>query len=68
MPQILKPVSPDPLITKEEDMAVVKFGHMNHFLVQINTNVFADNTAAIQAGLEKGDFYRTAAGVVCVVF
>lgn len=73
------PKSPDKFLKKEADMSLAKFGHLNEIVSVINqttNNVYADNAAAVAAGLEVGDFYSTdgtgaaplnVAGIVMVV-
>jgi hypothetical protein len=64
------PKSPDTFLKKEADMSLAKFGHLNEIVSvinQITDNVYANNAAAIAAGLEVGTLYSTAAGEVRVV-
>jgi hypothetical protein len=49
---------------------LARVGHVNYLLDlinQITENVYADNAAALAAGLEVGTLYSTAAGAVRVV-
>jgi hypothetical protein len=49
---------------------LARVGHVNYLLDlinQITENVYADNTAALAAGLEVGALYSTATGAVRVV-
>ena len=51
-------------------MSLAKFGHLNEIVSvinQITDNVYADNTAALAAGLEVGTLYSTGTGEVLVV-
>ena len=68
MPAKFVPQSPDPFLKVDADTTLVKYGHINFLLEQINTNVYANNAAAITAGLEVGDLYRNNLGQVFVVF
>jgi hypothetical protein len=64
------PKSPDKFLKKEADMSLAKFGHLNEIVSvinQITDNVYADNTAALAAGLEVGTLYSTSTGEVRVV-
>lgn len=64
------PKSPDKFLKKEADMSLAKFGHLNEIVSvinQITDNVYADNTAALAAGLEVGTLYSTGTGEVLVV-
>lgn len=49
---------------------LARVGHVNYVLDiinQITENVYADNAAAVTAGLEVGTFYSTASGEVRIV-
>lgn len=49
---------------------LARVGHVNYLLDlinQITENVYADNAAALAAGLEVGALYSTATGAVRVV-
>jgi len=67
MPQQFIPQSPDPYLSNESEMSLIKFGHINFLLNQCNNNVYANNTAALTAGLKVGDFYRNSDGQVFIV-
>jgi hypothetical protein len=67
MPQKFIPQSPDEFLTSESQMSLIKFGHINFLLNQLNNNVYANNTAALAGGLKKGDFYRTTTGQLFIV-
>jgi hypothetical protein len=67
MPQQFIPQSPDEFLTSESQMSLIKFGHINFLLNQVNNNVYANNAAALVGGLKKGDFYRTTTGQVFIV-
>jgi hypothetical protein len=67
MPQQFIPQSPDEFLTSESQMSLIKFGHINFLLNQVNNNVYANNAAALAGGLKKGDFYRTTTGQVFIV-
>jgi hypothetical protein len=67
MPQKFIPQSPDEFLTSESEMSLIKFGHINFLLNQVNNNVYANNAAALAGGLKKGDFYRTTTGQVFIV-
>jgi hypothetical protein len=67
MPQKFIPQSPDEFLTSESEMSLIKFGHINFLLNQVNNNVYANNAAALAGGLKKGDFYRTTIGQVFIV-
>ena len=47
------PVSPDPYLKQDTDMAPAKFGHLNAILANIRRE-FPDNTAACLGGLKVG--------------
>jgi len=68
MPEQFKNLSPDPYLQNGEDMGLVKFGHLNFLLRQLNNNVHTNNAAPKLAGLKAGDFYRTATGQVHIVY
>ena len=68
MPAKFVPQSPDPFLKVDVDTTLVKYGHINFLLNQINTNVYANNAVAMAAGLEVGDLYRNNLGQVFVVF
>ncbi len=68
MPAKFVPQSPDPFLKVDADTTLVKYGHINFLLNQINTNVYANNAVAMAAGLEIGDLYRNNLGQVFVVF
>jgi len=68
MPKQFIPQSPDKYLTKETEMSLVKFGHINFLLDQCNNNVYANNAAALAGGLEAGDFYRTSTGQIFIVY
>lgn len=64
------PKSPDKFLRKDADMALAKFGHINELVRKFNEirdNVYANNAAALAAGLEVGTLYSTATGEVRVV-
>lgn len=67
MPQKFIPQSPDEFLTSESEMSLIKFGHINFLLNQVNNNVYANNAAALAGGLKVGDFYRTTTGQVFIV-
>ncbi len=76
MPIRFIPQSDDPYLRRDADMSLVKFGHLNFLLTQINENSFADVAAAEAAGLVAGDLFQTdgtgaapldTAGIVMVV-
>jgi hypothetical protein len=67
MPQKFIPQSPDEFLTSESQMSLIKFGHINFLLNQVNNNVYANNAAALAGGLKVGDFYRTTTGQVFIV-
>jgi len=67
MPQQFIPQSPDEFLTSESQMSLIKFGHINFLLNQVNNNVYANNTAALNGGLKVGDFYRNSDGQVFIV-
>lgn len=67
MPKKFVPQSDDPYLKRDADMHLVKFGHLNYLLNQINNNEHLDNAAAKAAGLKDGDLYHTA-GLVKVVY
>lgn len=67
MPQQFIPQSPDSFLKKEADMSLVKFGHLNFLLDQLNNNVYSDNEEALEAGLKVGDFYRNSEGQLFIV-
>jgi len=72
-----RPLSPDPFIIKDADMALAKFGHLNAIIDELNatiaslqagfTNVYATNAAALAGGLTPGTLYRTATGELRIV-
>jgi hypothetical protein len=64
------PKSPDKFLRKDADMSLAKFGHLNELVRKFNeitNNVYANNAAALAAGLEVGTLYSTATGEVRVV-
>ena len=64
------PQSPDKFLRKDEDMHLAKFGHLNELVRKVNeitNNVYADNAAAVAAGLKVGTLYSTATGEVRIV-
>jgi len=64
------PKSPDKFLRKDADMSLAKFGHINELVRKFNEirdNVYANNAAALAAGLEVGTLYSTATGEVRVV-
>jgi|TARA_R110000868_G_scaffold116273_1_gene309762 hypothetical protein len=60
------PVSPDPYLKQDTDMAPAKFGHLNAILANIRRE-FPDNTAACLGGLKVGELYSTPDGTVKIV-
>lgn len=60
------PVSPDPYLKNDNDMAPAKFGHLNALLANIRRE-FSDNAAAIAGGLKPGELYSTPTGEVRIV-
>lgn len=60
------PLSPDPYLKDDKDMAPAKFGHLNAILANIRRE-FPDNTAACAAGLKIGELYSTPDGTVKIV-
>lgn len=60
------PVSPDPYLKTENDMALAKFGHLNALLANIRRE-FPDNGTAIAGGLKVGELYSTPTGEVRIV-
>jgi hypothetical protein len=60
------PVSPDPYLKAENDMAPAKFGHLNALLANIRRE-HANNAAAIAGGLKVGELYSTPTGEVRIV-
>jgi hypothetical protein len=64
------PQSPDRYLKNEADMKLAKFGHLNELVRKVNeitNNVYADNAAAVAAGLKVGTLYSTVTGEVRVV-
>ena len=68
MPEKFIHQSPDLYLKTDADAALVKFGHLNYLLEQANNNVYANNAAALTAGLKAGDLYRTATGQLFIVY
>ena len=66
MPVKFIPKSPDSYLKKGEDMAPAKFGHLNEIL-RMTQREYADDVAAIAAGLQVGELYSRASGAVHVV-
>lgn len=66
MPVKFVPISPDPYLKKDEDMAPAKFGHLNKMLADMRRE-YPDNATAIAAGLKIGEVYSTPAGDVKIV-
>jgi len=66
MPRKFIPESPDPFLKTGADMAPAKFGHLNEML-RMTQREFADDTAAIAAGLKVGELYSRPSGAVHVV-
>jgi len=66
MPAKFTPESPDPYLVKGEDMAPAKFGHLNEIL-RMTQREFANDAAAIEAGLTVGELYSRPSGAVHVV-
>ena len=66
MPAKFIPESPDPFLKKGADMAPAKFGHINEIL-RMTQREFADDTAALAAGLQIGELYSKPSGAVHVV-
>ena len=66
MPVKFKAESPDPYHKKGEDMSPAKFGHLNEIL-RMTQREFADDTAALAAGLQIGELYSQPSGAVHVV-
>ena len=66
MPAKFIPESPDPFFFYFEDMAPAKFGHINEIL-RMTQREFADDTAALAAGLTVGELYSRPSGAVHVV-
>lgn len=66
MPAKFIPESPDPFLKRGEDMAPAKFGHINEIL-RMTQREFADDTAALAAGLQIGELYSKPSGAVHVV-
>jgi hypothetical protein len=60
------PVSPDPYLKQDNDMAPAKFGHLNAILANARRE-FSDNASAIAAGLKVGELYSTPDGTVKIV-
>ena len=60
------PVSPDPYLNKDTDMAPAKFGHLNALLANVRRE-FANNADAITGGLKPGELYSTPTGEVRIV-
>lgn len=60
------PVSPDPYLKQDTDMAPAKFGHLNAILANIRRE-FSDNAAALAGGLKPGELYSTPDGTVKIV-
>ena len=66
MPRKFIPESPDPYLKKGEDMAPAKFGLLNEIL-RMTQREFANDAAAIEAGLTVGELYSRPSGAVHVV-
>jgi|TARA_R110001592_G_scaffold123088_2_gene330580 hypothetical protein len=66
MPVKFIPESPDPFLKTGADMAPAKFGHLNEIL-RMTQREFADDAAAIAAGLNVGELYNRPSGAVHVV-
>ena len=66
MPRKFIPESPDPFLKTGADMAPAKFGHLNEML-RMTQREYADDTAAIAAGLKVGELYSRPSGAVHVV-
>ena len=66
MPRKFIPESPDPILKKGEDMTPAKFGHLNEIL-RMTQREYADDVAAIAAGLKVGELYSRPSGAVHVV-
>jgi|TARA_R110001592_G_scaffold349609_1_gene645072 hypothetical protein len=66
MPRKFIPESPDPFLKTGADMAPAKFGHLNEML-RMTQREYADDTAAIAAGLKAGELYSRPSGAVHVV-
>lgn len=66
MPRKFIPESPDPFLKTGADMAPAKFGHLNEIL-RMTQREYADDTAAIAAGLKVGELYSRPSGAVHVV-
>lgn len=66
MPRKFIPESPDPFLKTGADMAPAKFGHLNEIL-RMTQREYADDAAAIAAGLKVGELYSRPSGSVHVV-
>jgi hypothetical protein len=66
MPVKFIPESPDPYLNSGEDMSPAKFGHLNEIL-RMTQREYADDAAAIAAGLKVGELYSRPSGAVHVV-
>tara|TARA_R100001443_G_C3274197_1_gene158757 strand:- start:428 stop:631 length:204 start_codon:yes stop_codon:yes gene_type:complete len=66
MPKKFIAQSPDPYLKTGEDMSPAKFGHLNEIL-RMTQREYADDAAAIAAGLKVGELYSRPSGAVHVV-
>ncbi len=66
MPVKFIPESPDTFLKTGADMAPAKFGHLNEIL-RMTQREYADDAAAIAAGLKVGELYSRPSGAVHVV-
>jgi len=66
MPRKFIPESPDPFLKTGADMAPAKFGHLNEIL-RMTQREYADDAAAMAAGLKVGELYSRPSGAVHVV-
>jgi hypothetical protein len=60
------PISPDPYLKDDKDMAPAKFGHLNAILANIRRE-YSDNATALACGLKPGELYSTPDGTVKIV-
>jgi uncharacterized membrane-anchored protein len=67
-----RPQSPDPELAKATrtgrggDATLARLAHLNKIVDALTLTEYANNAAAVAAGLEAGDFYHVS-GVVMVV-
>ena len=73
LPKIFTQTSPDATLEKKAragaygEGGLAKLAHLNELRESFLLVVYADNAAAIAAGLNPGDFYQLADGSVMVV-